>query len=368
MRIGPRVFVVAAMVLAARAPVAAQPAGTGDSKGQAIYLAACAACHGADGRGMPRDRVGFDTPLPDFTDCGYASPETAADWVAIAHDGGPTRAFDRRMPAFGAMLSEDDLALAVAHIREFCEDPAWPRGELNLPRPLVTEKAFPENEAVLDVAIGTGDSRSISQQFVYEHRIGTRTQYEVIVPFDARRDSGAWQYGLGDVAVALKSALAHSSRHGSIFTVGGEVLLPTGKEAQGLGGGATVLEPFVAFGQVLPHDAFLHAQAGIEAGITGDAAAEAFWRAAVGLTIVEGRFGRSWSPMVEVLGARELDAGTGSEWDVVPQIQISLSRRQHILVNVGVRVPIDDGAERHPEVLSYFLWDWFDGGLFDGWR
>ena len=72
--------------------------------------------------------------------------------------------------------------------------------------------------------------------------------------------------------------------------------------------------------------------------------------------------------MVEILGARELETGAHPEWDVVPQLQISLSRRQHILFNVGVRIPVNERAGRHAEVLTYFLWDWFDGGLFDGWR
>ena len=33
-----------------------------------LYSHACAACHGDDGRGRPREEVGFSTPLPDFTE------------------------------------------------------------------------------------------------------------------------------------------------------------------------------------------------------------------------------------------------------------------------------------------------------------
>jgi hypothetical protein len=71
-----------------------------------LYLNACAACHGADGRGRPKSVVGFDTPLPDLTECSFATPEADADWLAVAHSGGPIRAFDRRMPAFGEALSQ----------------------------------------------------------------------------------------------------------------------------------------------------------------------------------------------------------------------------------------------------------------------
>ena len=77
-------------------------------------------------------------------------------------------------------------------------------------------------------------------------------------------------------------------------------------------------------------------------------------------------FGRAWSPMLEILVAQPADGTT--EWDVVPQMQVSLSKLQHVLLNFGVRVPVNERDERKPEVLTYVLWDWFDGGLFDFWK
>jgi hypothetical protein len=69
---------------------------------------------------------------------------------------------------------------------------------------------------------------------------------------------------------------------------------------------------------------------------------------------------------VELLGARDLEDGASTAWDIVPQMQISLNTRQHVLLNAGVRLPIDDSA-RSSTVILYILWDWFDGGFFDGW-
>jgi hypothetical protein len=37
------------------------------------------------------------------------------------------------------------------------------------------------------------------------------------------------------------------------------------------------------------------------------------------------------------------------------------------MLNVAVRFPINDTAQRQTRLLVYMLWDWFDGGLFDGW-
>jgi hypothetical protein len=71
--------------------------------------------------------------------------------------------------------------------------------------------------------------------------------------------------------------------------------------------------------------------------------------------------------MVEILGARELEEGSATEWDLLPQLQVSLSNRQHVLLNVGVRTPLSQRLERRTSVLLYVLWDWFDGGFFSGW-
>jgi hypothetical protein len=119
---------------------------------------------------------------------------------------------------------------------------------------------------------------------------------------------------------------------------------------------------------MLPRDGFLHLHAGFEFPFgSTDTKSEAFWRAALGKTFVVGRWGRSWVPMVEVLGARELTGGERATWDVVPQMQVSLSRRQHVLVNAGIRVPITERETRRASVVLYLLWDWFDGGLLSGW-
>lgn len=96
---------------------------------------------------MPRQIVGFDVALPDFTDCSLSTREPDGDWGAVVAHGGPARAFDRTMPAFDDALSAGEASQAVGHGRQFCgERRSRPRGELNLPRPLVTAEAFPEAE------------------------------------------------------------------------------------------------------------------------------------------------------------------------------------------------------------------------------
>src|SRR6185436_7609953 len=158
-----------------------------------------------------RASVGFDLELPDFSDCKFSTPERDGDWAGIIAHGGPVRAFDRRMPAFGDALTAEEILRVVGFLRGFCTDRSWPRGDLNLPRPLVTEKAFPENEAVVTTTLEGHRPSAVGNAFVYEQRIGARNQYEVVVPFNAQKQAAAgWEQGLGDVAVAPKKVVFDS--------------------------------------------------------------------------------------------------------------------------------------------------------------
>lgn len=382
-----RLFCSLAFVAALGAPGVVRPAdaqmpaplpgGEGEPRGQDLYRAACTRCHGADGRGAEPSTVAFSEELPDFTYCSFATREPDSDWVAVAHDGGPVRGFSRMMPAFGEALTVEQIQAAIEHIRGFCPNRGWPRGELNFPRPLITEKAFPEDEFILESAIAVQGPGSVGNQIVYERRFGARNQVELTLPFGWRRGEppaeqpgaqGEWVGGIGDIAIAVKRAMWHSLGSGSILSLTGEFILPTGNEEDGLGRGTVAFEPFLTYGQALPASTFFQFQGGVELPFDRDRAEnEAFWRGVLGGSLAQGRWGRSWSPMVEVLAKRELVSGESTHWDLLPQLQATLNTRQHVMMNVGVRIPLDDTKARKTEVLFYFLWEWFDGGLFDGW-
>jgi hypothetical protein len=337
---------------------------------RAVYTAACAACHGDDGRGRGAVELGFDVAVPDFTDCDFAVREPDSDWYAIAHRGGPIRGFDRLMPAFGEALTAAELGAALAQIRSFCTDARWPRGELNLPRALFTEKAYPEDEAVITTTLVGEGLDSISHEFVWEQRFGPLNQIEIKVPI-TRADLGApqgWQSGTGDLGVGVKHTLRHSLERGAILSVGGELVLPTGDETKGFGKGSTVLESFVLYGKMLPRDSFVQVQGILAFPTDSSFEDELVVRAAVGRTwTVDAPFGRSFTPMLEVLAARELAGGASTQWDLAPQLQVSLNRRQHVLGAIGIRQPITDRGSRPTELVFYLLWDWFDGGVLEGW-
>jgi len=344
--------------------------------GRAVYMAACSTCHGSDGRGAPSSVVGFSIPLPDFTDCDFANREPDSDWMGVSYDGGPSRGFSEYMPAFRGVLTVEQVELAVSHIRSFCADSRWPRGELNLPRALITGKAFPEDEAVITTLIDAEGPGSILNKLVYEQRFGPRNQWEIVVPFgwletpdyEANDGSTRWGSSLGDIAIAVKRAIYHSWEKGSIVSVAGELILPTGDEQLGFGNGTTVFEPFITWGQILPSDFFLQTQLGLELTADKDKAENAtFLRGALGWTTTTGEFGRAWSPMVELTAGRDFASDADITYSIVPQIQITLNKRQHIMFNIGVRAPLNERDTRTTQVIFYVLWDWFDGTLFEGW-
>lgn len=339
--------------------------------GKEIYEAGCVNCHGPDGKGAPKSETGFEMPptAPDFSDCPTSTAEPDVQWRAIVTRGGPIRAFSRIMPAFGDLLTTAQIEKVVDYLRGFCQEPAWPRGNLNLPRPLITEKAFPENETVVSSAINAQGTAGIASTVIYEHRIGATAMMEAIIPYTFTKESGPWGAAFGDLALGYKQKLFHNLRKGTIVSAGAELITPTGSPALGTGGESTVFETFGAWGQLFPADSFLQVHTGIELPAHPDKVARAYYlRTAVGKTFAtDGGLGRRWSPMVEFVADRELVTGAATNWDVVPQLQIPISKRLHLLGSLGVKLPANHREERPRQVMFYVLWDWVDGGLLQGW-
>ena len=343
------------------------------TSGEELFRAGCAGCHGPDGAGMPDSTVGFEKPatFPDFSQCDQSTPEFVAGWRSVIHDGGRARGFSRIMPAFGELLTSQQIDALITHLRSLCRDRAWPVGELNLPRPLNVEKAFPENETVVTSSIGARRVHDVTNTIAYERRYGAKGQLEVSVPFSVMHESsGAARGGIGDIGLGFKRVLFSSMDTGSIASAQGELVLPTGNKDKGFGSGVTVFEAFGAFGQLLPSEGFIQGQAGIELPTsTRDNPRAVFGRVAVGKILREGSGrGRSWAPMLELLTDREFEEGASTNIDVVPQVQVTLSRRQHVRANIGLQVPVNHTTGRPVQLQVYVLWDWFDGGFLEGWK
>jgi mono/diheme cytochrome c family protein len=339
--------------------------------GQALYAANCAACHGETGRGdrKPSD-LGFSFKMPDFADCSFANREADGDWASTIHRGGGARAFPRQMPAWDKALNDEEIDAVISYLREKCAASGWPRGEFNLPLAMFTEKAFPEDEALNITRFNTSGSRSITSTSIFEKRFGSRGQLEVNLPISSFNGGPGIgnQTGIGDVGVAWKQNLLADVDSGTIFSALGEVVLPTGSAARGLGSGTFAFETHGLFAQLLGNyfvqgDVFGAFPTG--KGLPN----EAHGNFSFGRTFAQDEgWGRSWSPQLELLTTQEFVPGAKMQLDIVPQLQISLSRRQHILMSIGERIPLNDrGGDRQPQFVFYLIWDWYDAGFLNGW-
>jgi mono/diheme cytochrome c family protein len=350
--------------------------------GREIYDAACAACHGSHGEGTPAAVAGFDPPntFPHFNKCDETTPEYTRDWKAVILHGGAARGFSHIMPSFGGVLTLKQADQVVAYLRSLCTEPGWPLGELNVPLAMLTEKAFPESETLVKSAINASGPAGVSNELIYEQILNKRNQLEVAIPFDwARQEGGSSAGGLGDIAVGLKHVLMtrlnpprdgpFSDSTGSILSVQGEVLLPTGSWRHGFGSGEPGFGVFAMYDQLFPAQTFMELQGGFDLPLRGThVARSAYVRSAFGKTFVEhSEAGRLWTPMVEVVANRDLTGGATTNFDEVTEFQVTLNQRQHIRAALGYLVPINNTAGRPRQIELYFLWDWFDGGFLEGW-
>jgi mono/diheme cytochrome c family protein len=339
--------------------------------GEQIYKAACVACHGPNGQGTPKSIAGFEPPrtFPDFTRCDQTTPEADLAWKTVITCGGPNRGFSQIMPSFGEALTSKQIDQVVGYLRGFCRNRHWPRGELNLPRAIVTEKAFPEDEVVVSTAVNATGAPGVGSHIIHEQRFGMNNQIEVDVPITFEDQNHTWYGGVGDTTFGVKRVMFSSLPAGSIFSLQGSVIVPTGNKERGFGTGTTTFETFASFDQLFRSNTFIQTQFGADLPRHTQISPQSiFFNTAVGQSLAADHgMGRLWSPMVEFLADRDLVDNAKMNWDLLPQMQVTISKRQHIRADLGVRIPVNNTTGRPVQLMFYVLWDWQDGRLNEGW-
>jgi len=331
------------------------------AKGREVYATACAACHGADGRGNP-DWESVVRPV-SFADCGTTA-EPAEQWETIVKKGGPVRGLSSVMPAFGDAFTGAEVQAVVAYLRTLCAHADdYPPGDLNFRRPLVTGKAFPEEEVVLSVAHRPHRSvRQTELEASYEKRIGARFQYEITVPLRTQ-SSGSDGRGVGDVELEVKQVLHFDLRRLEILAAGLGVALPTGSRSKALGAGTVAFAPFVAYARGRGGTLL---QAKVEARLPVDRdRADREIEYAVALSRALGPRVVAWTPAVELVGAWNARTKRAGHAAVV-EVSKPLNKLGHVIASLGVELPIRPREERY-RIRAYLLWDFGDGPFWQGW-
>ena len=120
------------------------------------------------------------------------------------------------------------------------------------------------------------------------------------------------------------------------------------------GGRSTVFEAFGAYGQLLPASSFLQIQTGVElpAHHRRSCRAPYYLRTAIGKTFAtEGGLGRRWSPMIgSDRRSRSRQRGDDELGPDPARSRFPLSKRMHVLGNVGLQIP-GQQHRRSPEAV-----------------
>ena len=307
----------------------------------------------------------------DFTDCKVASPEPDVDWARAIAKGGPGVGLSPQMPAFEDSLTADQIAAFVSHTRTFCKEPGWPSGNTNFPRPILTEKAFPENEFLILPAVSHWDedpAPSItagSLVALYERRIGKRSMIEIEVPMVGTNSLTTWTSGIGDIALGVKHAVFATAGEpkGSaprIVSLGLEVVLPSGDRFKDHGSGTTIFEPFVSAGAML-RDWYLQTE--IKAELPADGV-----RADRGI-VYNAYVGRdtsaapnTWTLGVELNGEVTFPQLELSSRDVAltPQVRKGLTGTGALAASLGVMLPLNNRDSQGVRWVGYLLWEYLE--------
>ena len=306
----------------------------------------CAACHGEDCLVAAPARTGLVVPLPDFTDCGYHTREPDADWVAVAHEGGPARAFS---PDAGVRrgLVEGDLSKILRHLRTFCRGARpWPPGELTSRAPASPKRPIPRTRrssaSGVTVASARQPIRSTSGGSARAARSSWRCPSRPLYrqrPVARRRRRPEFGFKR---AAPQRRARPHCAA--------AEILLPTGDPrpaSRRHPAHRTVRLDGPALSATRPSCSFRPASNAVRHRTAPGARRSGASRRAP-------RSCRTPRPRLvadgEVLAARELERGA----DTLGPRARSRSPSTHvstILANVGVRVPLNHRTGRSPVIL-----------------
>jgi mono/diheme cytochrome c family protein len=339
-------------------------AATEELSGRELYDGACASCHGADGRGAP-EGTAISVPLPDFTDCNFITREGNGNWGYLLAHGGKGLGLSLQMPAFADVLTDEQVHRVLDYIRGFCTDPRWPRGELNFRRPLITTKAFPEDELLLlpELTKGRDGVRDWVTEVSFERRVGARGQVEIALPFVVHDVSdGPTTGGVGDLALAYKHVLYADLPSLTIASASLDLVLPSGDRDRHLGDGTVSFEPSLLAGKEIRNVVIQAQILGIAPIDENRADRGVDYRFAFSYPL--SRLKRAWVPTLELEVLQNVTAQQHN-LSLTPEIYKGITQRGHVAVAVGAQIPVAGGPDPFDyRVLAFLLWEYTDGGLW----
>lgn len=351
---------VLALLLVPAALLWSAPAVADLARGRAVFEANCAACHGPRGHPDPDSAVvqALGVVPADFADALFNSREPESDWRIVVTHGGPALGFSDRMPAFGESLGAADIDAVLDYVKTLGGEHDYPDGGHNHFLGLRTKKAFPEDEWVWKTRYASQDGADqLRHTLEYEWRIGQRWQGVLEASYLSAGGEGRWDV----FEPGFKYVVRHDLAAGFIATVGANVGVPLRGDRE------WEFLPYVAAARDLGDWSVQgHARLKLPTDDPGAGSAEfatvAHW--------VHTDWPRNVFPGIELVAEVPFDRGPGMErvqWSLIPQARIGLNKRGHVALNVGVEVPLNDTERYDWRGYLNLIWDFADGGFFEGW-
>jgi len=307
--------------------------------GREIFQKHCALCHGADAKGTGQLAATLPRKPANLTDCRLTAEDPVEVIQGVIRHGGSYVSRSPVMPAWQGTLSEAEIADVAAYVKSLCTDPDWLPGDLNFPRPLITGKAFPDQEVIVGGRFAR-NRLDVTELFgVMDYRVDGLTNVEIKVRGLFRDpDTAPNHAGLGDTALSVKRVVAYSVERRALASLGLEVSLPTGREPNGLGDGEVVWEPNVRAGwdwnqfvtQGVARLLFPQTSSNINSKVRYDVAFGRYFQPDPRLFI---------TPMVEFNTESRLAGPSKGETksNVLPEVRVQWLRWS---LGVGVQIPI----------------------------
>lgn len=195
----------------------------------------------------------------------------------------------------------------------------------------------------------------------YEFRIGERWQGVLELTHETEGSDN----NFGHFEPGFKYVLQHDIRAGKIFTLGANLGIPLNSGAE------WELLPYLAFGKIINDSWILQGSGRLKASLEDwdhsslEFAAIAHW--------AHTPWPRSVFPALEMVAEVPFERGSGAfkkssvQWSVLPQVRIGLTKRGHVAINAGVELPLNDTYRYDWRAYAYLIWDFADGGFFEGW-
>lgn len=343
----------------------APPANAGDpARGADIYGVNCVVCHGPAGApDADSDLVKSLGVTPAvLSDALFNSREPASTWKVVITHGGPAMGFSEKMPAFGGGLTEQDIDDVLSYIKTLGGTHDYPDGSLNMFLPVRTKKAFPEDEWVWKQRYTEQDGDNAWKNTLeYEFRIGQRAQGILELTHEVEGS----QQNFGHLEPGIKYVLRHDQQAGFILAAAAQVAAPLNGDAN------WEFLPYLALGKILSEKWTLQSSARLKLDLQDSDENSAEFASVV--HYVHTSYRRAIFPALEVVAevpferGSEPDRADAVQFSIIPQARIGLNKRGNIALNAGVELPLNDADRYDWRAYLYLIWDFADGGFFDGW-